>query len=409
MIAIGERTEPRTPLWLYGVLDIPYGVVTTGLFTTSMAFLLARSGMKTGEIASTLALMNLPITFYFLYAPIVDFLMRRKVWAALVGSGAGVLGGAGLWELGRSVHWAVVLLFFASALATLVSAASGGMMASLLNKEEKARVGGWIQGGNLGAGSLVGGLLLYLAAKHGNGLLGAVVVGTCVLPALCALAVREPHREKRVERLGETFRGLGQEMKGMFFNWKNVPGMLVLASPVGTGAMQSLMGGLTKQYGATETQLAFASGWGGGLLTAAGSLCAILWPARLNRMVPYIGSSVLYMAIMAAVAMGPMRASTLVLGVLASNFATGLCYGCYTGLVLQTLGEGGRRQSSRYTLLNAVGNLPIVYMLWLCGRVAERFGPRSIAGFDALMNAATILLFGVWWWTLGSREGRVGV
>lgn len=391
----------RTPLWLYATLDIPYGVVTTGLFTTSISFLLRRAGMSIGEIASTVAMMQVPITFYFLYAPIVDFFFRRKVWAALVGSLAGVLAAAGLMVMNTNLRLSVIFIFFASALATLVSAASGGMMGSLLTKEEKAKVGGWIQGGNLGAGSIAGGVILILAASHGNWLLAMVMLAGCIPTALTALAVREPHREKSAAKLGATFKDMGLELKGMFFNWRNVPGMLVLASPIGTGAMQSLMGGLTKEYGASSAQLAFANGFGGGIATAVGSLCAILWPAKWNRMVPYMGSAVLYMVFVGAVALGPVAPWVLVSGLIASNFATGLCYGCYTGVVLQTMGEGGRRQSTRYTLLNAIGNLPVVYMVYLCGRVADRFGtqygPRVIAGFDGLVNLASVAIFFTWW------------
>jgi len=407
MIAVEEKLEKRTPLWLYGLLDVPYGVVTTGLLSTSLSFLLRRSGMGVGQIANTVALLNLPITFYYLYAPIVDFFFRRKVWAALVGCGAGLLAGVGLWRLQTHPHQAVVLIFLGSALATMVSAASGGMMAALLTKAEKANVGGWIQGGNLGVGSLVGGLLLWLAATHGNGFLGAVILAACVPPALSALLVREPHREKSGDKLGATFAEMGREMARTFFSWKNAPGLLVLASPIGTGAMQQLMGGLTQEYHASSTQLAFANGWGGGVLTAIGSLCAILWPVRLNRMIPYVGAAVFYAAVTGAVAVAPMRASTLIVGLLLSNFATGFAYGCYTGLVLQTLGEGGKRQSTKYTLINAIGNFPIVYMAWLCGRVAVHFGPvlgpRSIAGFDSLTNLAVVVLFAVWWFAYGRR------
>ncbi|MBS1815976.1 MAG: MFS transporter [Acidobacteria bacterium] len=400
--------QKRTPLWLYAALDIPYGVVTTGLFTTSIAFLLRRAGMSIGEIGSTVALMQVPITFYFLYAPIVDFFFRRKVWAALVGILSGVLAGAGLVILNTHLRLAILLIFFGSAMATLVSAASGGMMGSLLTKEEKAKVGGWIQGGNLGAGSIAGGIILLLAAHHGNALLALVILAGCVPTALTALAVHEPHREKHAEKLGATFKDMGRELTQMFFNWKNLPGMLVLASPIGTGAMQSLMGGLTHEYGATGTQLAFANGFGGGIATAIGSLCAILWPAKWNRMVPYMGSAALYMLVTGGVALGPVAPWVLITGLICSNFATGLCYGTYTGLVLQTMGEGGRRQSTRYTLLNAIGNLPVVYMVFLCGRVGDHFGPtygpRVIAGFDALTNLAAIAVFTLWWQTRGKRQ-----
>lgn len=397
----------RTPLWLYGVLDIPYGIVTTGLLNTSLSFLLRRSGMSVGDIGSTIALLNLPITFYYLYAPIVDFFFRRKVWAALSGSLAGLGGAAGLWLLQGHQHVAVAMIFLASAVATMVSAASGGMMAALLTKVEKANVGGWLQGGNLGGGSAIGGLLLWLAATHGNGVLGWIVLVASVPPAMCALLIREPHREKHADKLGQTFREMGHEVKENFLNLRNLPGLLLLASPLGTGAMQALMGSLTKEYGATSMQLAFANGWGGGILTALGSLCALAWPARWNRMVPYVGAGALYACVTGAMAVAPMHASTLVMGLLCSNFATGFSYGCYTGLVLQTVGDGGRKQSTRYTLTNAIGNFPVVYMQFLCGRAAvywaSSYGPRAIAGFDAAMNAVTVCFFLVWWRVWGRK------
>ena len=88
---------------------------------------------------------------------------------------------------------------------------------------------------------------------------------------------------------------------------------------------------------------------------------------------------------------------TLITGLLISNFARGLTFACYTGVVLQMMGTGGEGNSTRYMLLNSIGNIAVIYMTWTAGIVVGRFGTRSLGVFDGLANILAALTFVCWW------------
>jgi hypothetical protein len=97
------------------------------------------------------------------------------------------------------------------------------------------------------------------------------------------------------------------------------------------------------------------------------------------------------------IAAGPLRPSTLIAGLLASNFFQGLVYAAYTGVVLQTLAFAGRCPSSRYTMLNSIGSAPVVYMTALLGLVAGRLGTRAVGLVDGTLNLTVAALFFAWY------------
>ena len=354
------------------------------------------------------AFCNLPATFYFAYSPIVDFFMRRRTWwlvalviTALISGVAVALSGAA-----SRLQLVAGLLFAGSVAAMLLSAATGGLMASLLDVRGKGKVGAWVQLGNLGANSLLFGFLLFLAPHCTRPVLGVVVAVLILLPGIAVLMVQEPQQSKSDTTYRATMTGIGRELKATFLSLRSLPGILLLGSPIGSGAITTIISGLSHEYGATNEQLGFANGWGGGLFTAAGSLCLLMMPSRWNRLIPYAVSGVIYGGVSVLIACGPLRPSTLIVGLLASNFVQGICFAAYTGVILQTMGMGGRCHSSRYTILNSVGNLPVVYMVAIEGMVAGHFGTRSIGVFDGALNLGTAALFFAWWVWVRERHPR---
>ena len=61
---------------------------------------------------------------------------------------------------------------------------------------------------------------------------------------------------------------------------------------------------------------------------------------------------------------------------------------------LEFLGGSGKSGSSRYSIINSLGNLPVAYMSYLDGRAYAHWGPRGMPGVDALLSVAgaTLLL-----------------
>jgi len=397
----GRRSTP-TPL--FALLEAPYGMnnAVTTLFVPM--YLLRASGVGIEQASAIASLCLVPGTFYFLYAPLADFFMRRRNWLVLAIVATSLLSGAAIASTTAShVRFVTAVLFSSVVAGMLISSATGGLMSTLLTHAQKAHVGAWVQVGNLGANGLFFALLLFLEPRYSRMELAIATTVLMLLPAIAALWIHEPPRQKSAETYGATVRGIGLELRSTFLSLRNLPGILLLVSPIGTGAVTTVLSGLTREYHASADQLGFANGWGGGVITSLGALCVLLTPKSWNRMLTYALAAIVYGAVSLAIAFGPLRASTLIVGLLASNFVQGIAYAAYTGVILQTMGAIGRVQSSRYTILNSIGIIPLVYMTALEGVAAGRFGTRSVGVFDGVLNLATAALFFLWWAWMKSR------
>jgi PAT family beta-lactamase induction signal transducer AmpG len=401
--AVTERGS--LPLPLFALLEAPYGMQSmVGLFVPM--YLLRQTGVSIAEASAISAFVILPATFYFLYAPLVDFFVRRRTWLMLALVLTVLLSGAAIaWPEAGHVQVVAGLLFASAVTSMMLSAATGGIMSTTLSAQQKARVGAWVQTGNLGAGALFFGLLLFLeprlqqhfSPERSRLLLAGVTMAAMLLPGLSILWIHEPPMEASTVTYGDTLRGLGREMRATFFSIRRLPGILLLLSPIGTGAVTSVLSGLTVEYHASADQLGFANGWGGGLCAAGGALLFLLFPSRWNRLVSYATAAILYGTVSVLLGLAPLTAPTLVVGLLASNFAQGAIYAAYTGLILQTMGTGGHCHSSRYTLLNSCGSLPLVYVLALEGWAAGRFGPHAAGLLDGALNLLVAAIFFGWY------------
>lgn len=398
-----ENPDKRPALWLFAIIEMPYGA-TTGVTKMLLPFLLRQSGLSVSRIGLILAVISLPTTFCVLYSPIIDFWIRRRTWLLIVASGSAACSGLAIWRLGGAPVDTIRTLFFcATIFAVLVSAATGGLIGSVLQPSESARVGGWVQAGNLGAAALSGGVLLLLAARYSNHVVALAAAILILSPAFAGLAIFERIPAYARNSYGSRLRVLAGNLRETFSRKQNIPSLLLLLAPIGTGAMSTLMSGMTREYAATLPQLAIARGFGGGLLTAAGAMCAVLLPTRMNPNLLYASTAFLYGIVCLAVAAGPLHPVTLIVGLLLSNFARGLSFACYTGVVLQIMGTGGEGNSTRYMLLNSIGNIAVIYMTWIAGVVVGRFGTRSLGAFDGLTNILVALAF-ICWWTFWRRK-----
>jgi len=68
----------------------------------------------------------------------------------------------------------------------------------------------------------------------------------------------------------------------------------------------------------------------------------------------------------------------------------GAGYALFTGVALEFLDGSGKSGSSRYAIVDSLGNLPVVYMTWLDGCGYAHWGPRGVPGMDVLVSAAII-------------------
>jgi PAT family beta-lactamase induction signal transducer AmpG len=384
---------PRERPWLFGLLIAPMAVLSNGLISGALSYLLRRQGVGIGRSSEIIALLILPQSIYFLWSPITDFWIRRRTWL-IVGAVGSALTLVAAFHGGRlDTPSAVTLMFLSACFGQLIVSSCGGMMGTLHSELSRRRASSFYQAGSLAFGALGIFALASLAERFSIGPLGWITAALIALPSLAALAAPEQSQQLE-EGIRQTFVRIWREFKDTFLCWRAVPYTLIMLFPMCSGAAIGLLPGIAQDYGLTGQQMAWMNGIGGALLTAAGSLAATLIPARTRASVAYLSVGLINEAIIAILWLGPLRPSTYFVGATLYLFTIGACYALFTAVVLEFLGRSGKSGCARYSIINSLGNVPVAYMTVVDGRGGKLWGARGLAGTDAVVGAigAVILL-----------------
>ena len=76
------RSDSHERPWLFSFLIAPDAVISIGLVTGALTYLLRNEGVDPGRAASIAALIAIPHAIYFFWGPITDFWVRRRTWLA---------------------------------------------------------------------------------------------------------------------------------------------------------------------------------------------------------------------------------------------------------------------------------------------------------------------------------------
>ena len=96
-------------------------------------------------------------------------------------------------------------------------------------------------------------------------------------------------------------------------------------------------------------------------------------------------------ATLAIVWLGPLRPSTYFIGSILFLFTVGASYAGFTSVVLEFLGKSGKSGSARYSIINALGNIPVASMVLIDGLGYAHWGIRGMPGIDVVVGSAASL------------------
>lgn len=382
---------PRERPWLIAFLIAPDAVISLGLASGALTYLLRNEGVTPERAASIAALIALPHAIYFLWGPITDFWMRRRTWLMIAAAAAGASVLAAFHQPTLAAPWAVRLLFVGACFGVVVAAACGGIMGALASETNKRRASSFYQAGSLAIGAVAVFLLLSSAERYSLGTLGWMTAGLIVTPALLAFAA-PAQSMVREHGAWETLVRVGREFKATFLRWQAIPYALLIVAPCASGAMIGLLPELARDYGVSGAQVAWINGVGGALLTMAGALSASLIPVRVRVPIAYLLVGLANAGTLALLSLGPRRPAIYLASTVLFLFTVGAGYALFTAVSLEFLGGSGKSGSARYTIINSLGNVPVVYMTWLDGRGYALWGPRGMPGIDALVSAVIALI-----------------
>jgi len=385
-----DRSEKR--LWLFGVLIAPTAMLSHGVVSGTLTMLLRQQGVGLAHSASIVSLLTLPFVINFLWSPITDFGLLRRNWIMVAAAVAAGLLVVAFHMPNLASPAAIAMLFVSACFGQLVLVSCGGMMGLLHSEGARRRAGSFYQAGSLAFGSVGVFVIAMLAGTMSVQRLSWIIALMVALPSLAALAA--PVQQKMAnEGFGEELRRIGREFKKTFLRWSAVPYVLLLCSPLGTGAAIGLLTGLAKDYQVSAHQVAWMNGFASLALTPAGALAASLLPVRMKSMIGLLVTSAVNAGTLVILWLGPLRPATYFVSTTLFLFTIGAAYAMYTAVTLEFLGDSGKSGSARFSIINSIGNVPATYMDWVDGRGYALWGPRGLPATDAVLGLAAS---GVW-------------
>jgi PAT family beta-lactamase induction signal transducer AmpG len=383
-------TPAHNPPWLFSILISPSGF-TNGVTSILMPFLLRKYGVPIEQIAGVVAIANTPMIWYFLWSPLADAGLRRRTCIVLSALISGLAGAVAILCVHGSLAWLTVLLFLMNAFTGLLASCCGALLTTLPGYLH-GRAAGWYQAGQLGAGAIGGGAVIWLADNVTLPVLALSIAAATMLPTLAAFLIIEPAPVRRP--IGAQISGLFHDMRAVLLARRTWIGLMFFLSPVGSAAISNLVSGVGQDYHTSSTVVLWVTGFGSGILSAIGSLIGGMAADRMNRMYGYALAGALAALPAAYLALGPATPWTYGAGYSAYALSTGFAYAVYTALLLDVVGRRKHAAASAYSTLNASGNVPIAYMTWLDGVGYKHWGARGLMGTDAVANGgfAVVLL-----------------
>jgi MFS family permease len=168
--------------------------------------------------------------------------------------------------------------------------------------------------------------------------------------------------------------------------------------PCFVGAPQLLTLPVFGQVDFEEWTVTLSAGYGGGIILAVGSLLGGWACRRVRGHTAYLLAGGLTVVCSAAMALAPFRPVSYIVGGAFYYLAAGLCYGTFTSMVLEVVGDEDAGASTRYTLFTAAANVAIFYVTLLDGVGQTQFekhwnaaeGPRGLLAMDGALNLVGI-------------------
>ncbi|HEY5055678.1 MAG TPA: hypothetical protein VII58_05930 [Acidobacteriaceae bacterium] len=396
--ARGERP------WLYSFLIAPSAAAANGVIQGGvLAYMLSQRGASSGEQSHLIFWLSLPTMIYFLWSPLTDFLVRRRTWLLIGGVSSGVLMAAALAQRDLRATHTLAMMFAAACASQLVVSSCGGMLGTINSEKARRTAGSFYQAGSLAFGALAALALIPLSDTGRRGLLGLAAGAMIALPALAAFAAPKQESlsdESFVHRLGQ----MRREFVDTFWRWEAVPYTLTMLFPMCSGAAVGLITGVAKSYGVNGAHVAWMNGFGGAVLMGAGALAAALIPARTRAPVVYLLIGLVNAATLGVTWLGPMQPSTYYLGMTLYLFTTGMGFAYFTAVLLEFLGKSGASGSGRYSIINSLGNVPVLYMLRVDGWGGDKWGPRGLSGAEGVVSAAGAAVLLAYFLTWGRHK-----
>jgi PAT family beta-lactamase induction signal transducer AmpG len=374
-------------------LFIPFGMVT-GYLTVALGFVYSKAGISAGMIAALVANLFIPQIFKFLWAPIVDVTWAVKKWYVLSAFFTALaLFATGLLPI-KASSWPMLtlLIVLASMAATFLGAAGNNLSAHNTPGEKKGLVSGYIQAGNVGGGTVGGGVGLWLAQRlPAPWMVSGIIALICMLCCLALFFVTEVKTDLKRESALKTVNYVLQDVWLTIKNKLGVMALLLCLLPLGTAAASNIFSAMAGDWKASGDVVALVVGVVGGFASIIGCLVGGWVCDKMNRQVAFVLMGLLQAGCCLGLAFFPHQQNSYVVWILLYSVTNGLCYASYNAFTLEAIGLGAA--ATKFELYAGVSNTPIYMMTAIAGIAYTKWGANGMLITEAVCAAIAAVLF----------------
>lgn len=395
--AFGQQTLKPPHPGCYTILIIPFGAMS-GYVSVAMAFLCTRFELTVEQGAFLIASGMLPHVWKFLWAPVVDTTLSRKRWylisAALCAVGITAMSAIPMSSANMNLLEGVI--FTANLASTFLGMSVEGLMAHATPPDQRGRVGGWFQAGNLGGAGLGGGAGLWMATHLPSPWMSGAALGLFFMAGSVALwFVPEAAAEKRVGGLLPAVGGVVVELWQMIKSRAGLLCAVLCVLPMNTGAAAGVLAQakVAANWGVAEDTVSLVNGLLNGAVSALGCLAASPLCTRFGSRMVYAAVALLMASVSVAMALAPFTPASYVSFTLVYAFVVGLSYTAFTGFVLDAIGKGAA--ATKYNAFASLSNAPITYMGLVLAWAQTHWGEKGLLYSDAAAGVFGLILLGM--------------
>jgi PAT family beta-lactamase induction signal transducer AmpG len=399
--AVLQTSKSRLPpVWLMGFINAPLGIFGAVALIT-LPQLLAANGVPEERIAAITAIILTPGFASFIMAPLLDWRFSRRFYAVVLAVMTAGLLTASLLAL-RDLVLLTVLAFCGMWTTQLYVAAVGGWLGTIVPAEDKAKVGAWCAVANTAAG----GVTAIFAITVLRGLpfwLGAALLGLLILSPL-AVFPWLPVKPADLKLASESFRDFIRDVLALLKQPAVLLALMLFCAPCASFALTNALGGLGKDYGASERMVGLVGGAG---VTVAGIFGSLIVPWIARRLPPrplYLAIGAVGALFTLALIVMPRPPTVFALAMLGENIFQAAAFSVEYIVILRGISQDNPLAATQYGLLTAATTVPIAYMQALDG---IGYGKAGILGSyltDAMLSFAACVLLGL---VLGYIRRRV--
>jgi len=392
--------RPLPPTWLMGVGFLPLGASGTVTLIT-VPQLLSALHVPEPRIALVTTIALFPGFIGFFLAPMLDWRFSRRAYAIFFTVLAALLQFAALLFTNDLTLLSVLLFAEGLAIGQCVSAV-GGWFGNLTPTEKKGSLGAWFTVANLGLGGLVASVAIPLLRGLPYALGDAVISGTILLAVPLYLWVTCPPADGRLA--SESFKAFAEDVLALLRRPTVLWTLLLFLAPAASFALTNILGGLGRDFSASEAFVGLIGGVGISIAGVVGSLAVpglakLIPPRRLYLLVGAVGAA--FSLLLVFLSHTPFNFGVAMLG---ENVFQAMAFSTANVIILRTVGHDNPLAATQFGLLNSAGMLPLTYMQAIDGAA---YGHAAAHGFggangafvaDALVSGAACALLALAFW-----------